>query len=66
MASVFQTASVATVLDGVDTAIDPRSALQRVREFRVAAEASGEKIPEAISTLERQLTQECIAESQGR
>ncbi|MEQ1647695.1 MAG: hypothetical protein ABL898_03825 [Hyphomicrobiaceae bacterium] len=66
MASMLQSTSAAAVLKDVDATNDPRGALRRVRELRVAAEERGETVPELISKLERELTEDCIAESQGR
>ena len=66
MASAYKAGRLAAVVTDEDIAADPRPALQKVRELRQAAEARGENVADEIMKLERQLFQECIAESQGR
>ena len=66
MAVASKAEAITEVVEQVETFDDPRQALQRLRSARAAAEARGERVPEAVITLERRLTAECIAESQGR
>ena len=57
---------VRSIVDQIEQADDPRFGVRLVRARIEQLKASGEDIPEALTSMEKRLVADCVEASQGR
>ena len=57
---------VRSIVDQIEQADDPRFGVRLVRARIEQLRASGEDIPEALTSMEKRLVADCVEASQGR